>query len=52
MRKTVKRLGYGEAVTMDDDALQPDELDENILDNVFLAGGRFDRMLKTLMGDE
>lgn len=52
LRKTVKRLGYGEAVTMDDDALQPDELDENILDNVFLAGGRFDRMLKTLIGDE
>jgi len=51
LRNTVKRLGYGEAVAMDDEALQPGELDENILDNVFLAGGRFDRMLKTLMGD-
>jgi len=36
LRKTVKRLGYGEAVTMDDDALQPDELDENILETSFL----------------
>jgi len=52
LRKTIKHLGYGEAVDMDDDALQKDELDESVLDNVFLAGGRFDRMLKTLLGDE
>jgi CRP-like cAMP-binding protein len=52
LRKTIKHLGYGEPVAMDDDALQADELDENVLDNVFLAGGRFDRMLKKLMGDE
>ena len=52
LRKTIKHLGYGEPVAMDDDSLQPDELDENVLDNVFLAGGRFDRMLKKLMGDE
>jgi CRP-like cAMP-binding protein len=52
LRKTIKHLGYGESVALDEDALQPDELDENVLDNVFLAGGRFDRMLKKLMGDE
>ncbi len=52
LRKTVSRLGYGETVNLDNQEMQPDELDSNILDNVFLAGGRFDRMLKTLMGDE
>ncbi len=52
LRKTIKHLGYGEPVTMDDEALQPDELDESVLDNVYLAGGRFDRMLKKLMGSE
>lgn len=52
LRKTIKHLGYGEPVAMDDEALQSDELDEAVLDNVFLAGGRFDRMLKKLMGDE
>ncbi len=52
LRKTIKHLGYGESVALDEDSLQPDELDENVLDNVFLAGGRFDRMLKKLMGDE
>jgi CRP-like cAMP-binding protein len=52
LRKTVNRLGYGEAVNLEDEGMLPDELDANILDNVFLAGGRFDRMLKTLMGDE
>lgn len=52
LRKTVNRLGYGEAVSLEDEGMQADELDENILDNVYLAGGRFDRMLKTLIGDE
>jgi hypothetical protein len=52
LRKTIKHLGYGEPMALDDDALQPDELDENVLDNIYLAGGRFDRMLKTLMGNE
>ncbi|HIJ97287.1 MAG TPA: cyclic nucleotide-binding domain-containing protein [Desulfuromonadales bacterium] len=52
LRKTIKHLGYGVPVALDDEALQVDELDENVLDNVFLAGGRFDRMLKRLMGDE
>jgi CRP-like cAMP-binding protein len=48
MRGTIKNLGYGndaEEVVAD-----PDELDSNVLDNVHLAGARFDRMLQTLMG--
>ena len=52
LRKTIKHLGYGEPVSMNDEELQPNELDENLLDNVYLAGGRFDRMLKKLMGSE
>ena len=32
------------------DSSVPDELDENVLDNIHLAGGRFDRMLQRLMG--
>lgn len=52
LRKTIKHLGYGEPVALDDDTLQPDELDENVLDNIYLAGGRFDRMLKKLIGEE
>lgn len=30
--------------------MNEDELDENVLDNVYLAGARFDRILKKLMG--
>ena len=47
MRHTTRRLGYGVA-TEDDDAR--DELNEDLLDNVHLAGARFDRMLKRLSG--
>ena len=50
LRRTVSRLGYGGEVCFDEQIMQPDELDANVLDNVFLAGGRFDRMLKVLMG--
>jgi CRP/FNR family cyclic AMP-dependent transcriptional regulator len=48
MRSTVGRMGYG------DDTVEPaadeDELDTNVLDNVHLAGARFERLLKSLMG--
>jgi len=51
MRSTVGRMGYG-----DDDAAgatpadDEDELDANVLDNVHLAGSRFERLLQKLMG--
>lgn len=49
MRSTVGRMGYG-----DDSAAEPsreeDELDANVLDNVHLAGARFERLLQKLMG--
>jgi CRP/FNR family transcriptional regulator, cyclic AMP receptor protein len=48
MRSTVGRLGYGEA--SDEDGLAEDELDPNVLDNVHLAGARFERLLNKSMG--
>jgi CRP-like cAMP-binding protein len=48
MRGTIKNLGYGNDA--DEAVSDPDELDSNVLDNVHLAGARFDRMLQTLMG--
>jgi bacteriocin-type transport-associated protein len=51
LRGTVQRLGYGDkGASLDEDVELDGELDLNVLDNVHLAGGRFERMLKTLMG--
>ena len=47
MRQTTQRFGYGAAT---DDAHAKDELNDDLLDNVHLAGARFDRMLKRLAG--
>ena len=47
IRHTTQRLGYGAAT---DNGHAKDELNEDILDNVHLAGARFDRMLKRLAG--
>ena len=49
MRNTLANFGYGDVIG-EAGALREDELDENVLDNVFLAGSRFERMLKKLMG--
>jgi len=50
LRSTVGRLGYGKAGSMEDEESMGDELDPALLDTVHLAGARFDRMLKKLMG--
>ncbi len=47
MRNTTLRMGYGTGAL---DAQAKDELNEEMLDNVHLAGARFDRMLKRLAG--
>ncbi|MGE5615998.1 MAG: cyclic nucleotide-binding domain-containing protein [Bacillota bacterium] len=47
MRATTRRMGYGESQAQD---ASKDELNENVLDTVHLAGARFDRMLKKLAG--
>jgi CRP/FNR family cyclic AMP-dependent transcriptional regulator len=51
LRGVVRRLGYGTAQDLDPDIIARDELDLSVLDNVSLAGERFDRMLKLLTGE-
>ena len=50
LRATVGQLGYGEVRSLEEETVAADELDDNVLDNVHLAGSRFDRMLQRLMG--
>ena len=50
LRGTVRRIGYGDVQDLNSEALAKDELDVGILDNVSMAGDRFDRMLKILIG--
>lgn len=47
MRTTTSRMGYGTVVQ---DPNAKDELHDDLLDAVHLAGARFDRMLKRLAG--
>jgi len=47
LRQSTQRMGYGAAT---EDAHSKDELTDDLLDNVHLAGARFDRMLKQLAG--
>lgn len=47
LRSTTRRMGYGTDV---EDENAKDELTDDLLDNVHLAGARFDRMLKRLAG--
>ena len=46
MRSTVQRMGYGAEVALNPNEEIDGELDINVLDNVHLAGARFDRILK------
>jgi CRP-like cAMP-binding protein len=50
LRATVHRMGYGQD-DFDAQSIAKDELDMSILDTVSLAGDRFDRMLKMLVGN-
>jgi CRP-like cAMP-binding protein len=47
LRSTTRRMGFGDAAG---DENAQDELTDDLLDNVHLAGARFDRMLKRLAG--
>ena len=52
LRNTVSRLGYGGEREMDGRAIEyQTRTDFNVLDNVHLAGARFNRMLKRLLSD-
>lgn len=50
LRTTVGRLGYGDgpSLSLNEGARYADELDDSVLDNVHLAGARFERILKRL----
>jgi len=47
LRGTVRRMGYAGGAMADDEILE-DELDENLLDTVSIAGDRYDRLIRTL----
>jgi CRP/FNR family transcriptional regulator, cyclic AMP receptor protein len=49
MRHATRRMGYGSAARSQDDAGEQ-ELNDDLLDNVHLAGARFERMLRRLAG--
>lgn len=48
LRRSQQRLGYDGQGILDDDVEHEDELDPGLLENVALAGARFDWMLKRL----
>lgn len=50
LRNTVNQLGYGQAGQHGAATEYQGELDISVLDNVHLAGARFDRMLKQFVG--
>jgi bacteriocin-type transport-associated protein len=50
LRGTVSRLGYSEGQSLQEDVEYSDELDDNVLDTVHLAGARFEWILKRLSG--
>lgn len=50
VRERHRALGYGDgAVLAQDEPDDADELDPNVLDGVYIAGERFDRLVKRLM---
>lgn len=51
MRNTIRRMGYGKEEPGQQSPTDADELDDDVLDHVHLAGARFERMLKQLAGD-
>jgi CRP-like cAMP-binding protein len=50
MRNVIRHMGYGPDGALAEARSDIDELDSNVLDNLHLAGARFDRMLKQLSG--
>lgn len=50
LRNTTRRMGQGDVASSNDKEPQLEDLNEDFLDKVHLAGARFDRMLKKLAG--
>ena len=51
LRSTVHRFGYGAAPSLHEDEDDDDELDFQVLDNVHMAGGRFEAVLRRLLAE-
>jgi len=51
LRGAVRRLGYQGATTLDAQAIEMDELDPGLLDVDSMGRDRFDRTLRTLIGE-
>lgn len=49
LRSTTARLGYGDTRAVDNPPPDPDELDDNALDGLYLAGTRFEMILNKLV---
>ncbi len=48
LRGTTASLGYGDTRATDNPSPDPDELDDNVLDGLYLAGTRFEMILNRL----
>lgn len=48
LRGSVAHLGYGKGMDLDDDSFHGDEIDSDTLDNLSLAGARFDWLQRRL----
>jgi CRP/FNR family cyclic AMP-dependent transcriptional regulator len=51
LRSSQAQLDYDEETPLDPHQEQKGELDMNVLDNIHVAGARFDRLLKRMMSD-
>jgi hypothetical protein len=51
LRGKLEMLGGEPQPRLDEDAFDADELDPALMDSLYLAGQRFDRMLKRLVGE-
>jgi len=51
LRATGQRLAYGKDQPLDEDRAYDDELDAHLLDNLHMAGSRFDRVLQRLLAE-
>jgi bacteriocin-type transport-associated protein len=51
LRSTTRRLGYGHGQPLKEDEEYEDELGEEVLDSLHMAGNRFDYVLQRLLAD-
>jgi CRP-like cAMP-binding protein len=49
LRESMERSGSGTSTRMSGDVDESEELDSNVLDSVYLAGMRFDRIVRRMM---